>query len=174
MLRSAYLAWLAVCLIWGTTYLGIRVALETIPPALVGGIRYAIAGVLLLLILRVRGQRLPPRPQWSGLALLGFLMICLGNGAVIWAEQWVPSGIAAMVVAAAPFWMAGIEACAPDGEPLTGRVLLGLGIGFAGVVALVWPDLTVGGEVGKQFAFGIVALQVACIGWALGDRKSVV
>jgi drug/metabolite transporter (DMT)-like permease len=172
VLRSAYLAWLAVCLIWGTTYLGIRVALETIPPALVGGIRYAIAGVLLLLILRVRGQRLPPRPQWSGLALLGFLMICLGNGAVIWAEQWVPSGIAAMVVAAAPFWMAGIEACAPDGEPLTGRVLLGLGIGFAGVVALVWPDLTVGGEVGKQFAFGIVALQVACLGWALGSSFS--
>jgi drug/metabolite transporter (DMT)-like permease len=172
VLRSAYLAWLAVCLIWGTTYLGIRVALETIPPALVGGIRYAIAGTLLAAILRARGERLPPRREWPAFALLGFLMICLGNGGVIWAEQWVPSGIAAMVVAASPFWMAGIEACAPDGEPLTGRVLLGLAVGFAGVVALVWPDLTAGGELGQQFAIGVVALQVACIGWALGSSFS--
>jgi len=171
-IRSAYLAWIAVCLIWGTTYLGIRVALETIPPGLVGGIRYAIAGVVLAAILRVRGERLPARAHWGGLTLLGFLMIGLGNGGVIWAEQWVPSGIAAVVVASGPFWMAAIESLAPDGERFGRRVLLGLLIGFAGIIALVWPDLTAGGEVGRQFAVGLVALQVACVGWALGSSYS--
>ena len=71
MLRSAYIAWLTVCLIWGTTYLGIRIALETIPPALVGGIRYAIAGTVLAAILLARGERPPARAHWRGLALLG-------------------------------------------------------------------------------------------------------
>ncbi len=170
--RSAYVAWLAVCLVWGTTYLGIRVALETIPPALVGGIRYVIAGAVLGAILLARGERLPPRAYWPGLALLGFLMICLGNGGVIWAEQWVPSGIAAVVVASSPFWMAAIEALSPAGERLTRRVLLGLAIGFAGILALVWPDLTAGSGLGKQFGLGLVALQVACIGWAIGSSYS--
>jgi drug/metabolite transporter (DMT)-like permease len=167
--RSAYIAWLAVCLIWGTTYLGIRVALETIPPGLVGGIRYVIAGAVLAAILRLRGERLPGRAHWGGLALLGFLMICLGNGGVIWAEQWVPSGIAAVVVASGPFWMAAVEGVSPGGERFTPRVLVGLLIGFAGIVALVSPDLAAGGELGRQFAVGLVALQVACVGWALGS-----
>ena len=172
MLRTAYIAWVIVCLVWGTTYLAIRVALETIPPALVGGIRYVIAGAVLTAILLVRGERLPARGHWPGLVLLGFLMICLGNGGVIWAEQWVPSGIAAVVIASSPFWMSAVEAVAPDGEPFTRRVLVGLLIGFAGILALVWPDLTAGGELGKQFAIGLVALQVACIGWSLGSAYS--
>ena len=170
--RTAYFAWAAVCLIWGTTYLGIRVALETIPPGLVGGIRYVIAGALLALILRRRSERLPGRGTWRGLALLGFLMICLGNGGVIWAEQWVPSGIAAVIVASGPFWMAAIEALSPDGERFTTRVFVGLAVGFTGILALVWPDLTAGGEPGNQFAFGLVALQIACVGWALGSSYS--
>ena len=172
MLRSAYVAWLAVCLVWGTTYLGIRIALETIPPALVGGIRYAIAGAVLAAILLARGERLPARAQWGGLALLGFLMICVGNGGVIWAQQWVPSGIAAVVVASSPFWMSAVEALAPRGERFTRRILLGLVIGFTGILALVWPDLTTGGEPGKRFALGLVALQMACLGWSLGTAYS--
>ncbi len=171
-IRSAYIAWIAVCLIWGTTYLGIRVALETIPPGLVGGIRYVIAGAALAAILRWRGEHLPARVHWPGLALLGFLLICLGNGGVIWAEQWVPSGIAAVIVASGPFWMATIEALTPDGERFSRRILIGLSIGFIGIMALVWPDLTAGGALGRQFAFGLVALQVACIGWALGSSYS--
>jgi drug/metabolite transporter (DMT)-like permease len=172
VLSTAYLAWLTVCLVWGTTYLGIRVALETIPPALVGGIRYVIAGAVLVAVLAARGEQLPARAHWPGLVLLGFLMICLGNGGVIWAEQWVPSGIAAVVVASSPFWMSAVEAFAPDGEPFTRRVLFGLLIGFAGILALVWPDLNAGGELGAQFAVGLVALQVACIAWSLGSAYS--
>jgi drug/metabolite transporter (DMT)-like permease len=170
--RLAYLAWIAVCLIWGTTYLGIRVALETIPPALVGAIRYTIAGVILTVALHRRGERMPPRSSWGSLALVGGLLIAIGNGGVIWAEQWVPSGFAALLVAAAPFWMASIEALLPGGERITVRVVAGLLIGFSGIILLVWPDLTSGGSVGRQFALGVVALQIACLGWSLGSSYS--
>ena len=95
----------------------------------------SIAGAALAVILRMRGERLPARAHWGGLTLLGFLMICLGNGGVIWAEQWVPSGIAAVVVASGPFWMAGIESVSPGGERFTRRAIVGLLIGFTGIVA---------------------------------------
>lgn len=170
--RSAYLAWLSVCLLWGTTYLGIRVALETIPPATVGALRYLVAGGVLAIVLRLRGEHLPGPSHWRGLALLGFLMIAVGNGGVIWAEQWVPSGIAAVVVAAFPFWMTGLEAALPGGERLTARGVTGLVIGFFGILMLVWPELTAGGELGRQFGIGVIALQLACIGWALGSSYS--
>ena len=169
--RAAYLAWISVCVIWGTTYLGIRVALETIPPALVGALRYLAAGIALAVILRLRGERLPGVVHWNGLALLGFLMIGLGNGGVIWAEQWVPSGIAAVVVATSPFWMTGLEASL-GGERITAQGLAGLVIGFAGILLLVWPELTAGGALGRQFAIGIVAIQIAEIGWAFGSSYS--
>jgi drug/metabolite transporter (DMT)-like permease len=159
-------------LIWGTTYLGIRVALETIPPASLGALRYTIAGAILALILRARGERLPSPAHWRGLWLLGFLMIGLGNGGVIWAEQWVPSGVAAVVIASSPFWMVGIEAVLPAGERLSRQSVIGLLIGFVGILLLVWPELTVGGELGRQFAFGLIALQIAEIGWALGSSYS--
>jgi len=169
--RTAYLAWLSVCLIWGTTYLAIRVALETIPPALLGAFRYLAAGCALAIVLRARGIRLPGPAHWKGLVLLGFLMIGVGNGGVIWAEQWVPSGIAAVVVATAPFGMAGLEA-ALGSERLTAHGVVGLTLGFVGILLLVWPELTVGGALGRQFAVGVVALQIACLGWALGSSYS--
>lgn len=169
MIPLPYLAWLSVCLIWGTTYLGIRVALESIPPALVGGIRWTIAGAFLALVLRARGEALPAPKKWGGFALAGLLLIGFGNGAVIFAEQWVPSGIAAVIIGASPFWMMGIEALVPGGERLTRRGLAGLLIGFGGIVLLVWPDLTVGGAVGRQFAIGVVLLQIACLGWSAGS-----
>ena len=167
--RNAYIAWIAVCLIWGTTYLGIRVALETIPPALVGGIRFTIAGLVVAAVLLARGERLPRLANWPGLMLLGFLMLGLGNGMVVWAEQWVPSGIAAVVIASSPFWMTGIESLLPGGERVTRQTMLGLLIGFSGILLLVWPDLMTGGELGRRFTLGLIALQVACIGWSLGS-----
>lgn len=170
--RLAYFAWAAVCLIWGTTYLGIRVSLESIPPALMGGLRWLVAGSLLTAYLVVRGRPLPPSSQWGGIALLGFLMLGLGNGGVVFAEQWVPSGLAAVMVATSPFWMAAVEACLPDGERLRKSVVLGLVIGFSGILLLVWPDLTVGSASSRGFLAGIVALQVASIGWSIGSSYS--
>jgi drug/metabolite transporter (DMT)-like permease len=97
------------------------------------------------------------------------LLIGLGNGGVVWAEQSVPSGFAALIVASIPFWMSGIEAALPGGERLTARIVAGLIVGFSGIVLLVWPDLTAGGVSGRQFAVGVIALQVACFGWAIGS-----
>ena len=110
--------------------------------------------------------------QWFGVALAALFMVVLGNGGVIWAEQWVPSGVAAVTVALTPFWMIGVEAVLPGGERLTRRSVAGLFIGFAGIVLLVWPDLASGGTSGRQFLGGMIALQIACLGWALGSSYS--
>ena len=170
--RAAYLAWVTVCIVWGTTYLGIRLCLETIPPMLMGGFRWSIAGLLLVVYLKGRGQGLPPRQRWPGLMLLGFLMLVLGNGGVVVAEQWVPSGLAAVMIASNPFWMAAVEAALPGGEKLTGQIVTGLLIGFTGILILVWPDLTLGGHGQRGFLAGVVALQIASLGWTLGSSYS--
>jgi len=167
--RNAWIAFFAVCIIWGTTYLGIKVALETIPPFLMGGIRYVIAGIVLGTILVARGERLPPLSEWGSLALLGFLMITLGNGGVNWGEQYLASGITAVVIATSPFWMVAVDAMFPGGEKLSGRKLLGLAVGFSGIVLLVWPDLTLEGANGRQVLLGVLALQIACAGWSISS-----
>ena len=170
--RAAYIAWLAVCIIWGTTYLGIRVALEAVPPALMGGIRWTIAGIILAAVARVRGERLPAVALWPSLALQGLMMIGFGNGFVNWAEQHVPSGLAAVTLATSPFWMSGVEALRGDGERLSRRALAGLVLGFSGILVLVWPDLRIGDAAGLQFTLGVIALQGACLGWAIGSSYS--
>jgi len=170
--RMAYLAWVAVCIIWGTTYLGIRVSLESMPPALMGGLRWTIAGVLLAAYAIARGHALPPVSSWGGIALLGFLLLALGNGGVVFAEQWITSGLAAVLVGTSPFWMAAVEACLPSGERLTKRTTAGLLIGFLGIVVLVWPELGLGDASATRFLAGVVALQIASLGWSLGSSYS--
>jgi drug/metabolite transporter (DMT)-like permease len=170
--RLAYFAWGVVCIIWGTTYLGIRVSLESIPPALMGGLRWTLAGTLLALYIVARGKTLPPPSQWRSIALLGFLLLGLGNGGVVFAEQWVPSGLAAVMVATSPFWMATVEALLPDGEKLRRGIAAGLVIGFSGIIVLVWPDLTLGNASSRGFLAGMVALQIAAIGWSIGSSYS--
>jgi drug/metabolite transporter (DMT)-like permease len=169
--RLAYVAWVAVCIIWGTTYLAILIALETIPPTLLGGIRFLVAGLLLLAFARATGISLPPAGTWRKHALIGVLMISAGNGFVVWSEKWIPSGIAAVGVATLPFWMAGLEAGAGR-ERMNARAVLGLCIGFAGIVLLIWPSLFDDGGSGPLFVLGIVLVQLACLGWALGSSMS--
>jgi len=103
--------------------------------------------------------------------LLGFLMLVLGNGGVVWAEMFVPSGLAAVIVASSPFWMAGVEALRSDGERMTRRTAVGLTLGFLGIVVLIWPELAQGPG-GRGFVFGVVALQIACLGWSIGSSYS--
>lgn len=165
--RRAYAAWLLVCLLWGTTYLAIRISLETIPPLLMAGFRWVTAGSLLVTMLKVRGEHLPSPRSWPSLAVLGLLLLGFGNGAVVWAEQTVPSGLTAVLVAMCPFWMVGLEAFMPDGDPLTLRRVIGLLVGFVGIVTLVWPEVHVGG--GRLFLGGVISTQIACVGWAFGS-----
>ena len=170
--RLAYLAWIAVCVIWGTTYLGIRITLETMPPALMSSIRWLVAAAILIVYLRATGEPLPPRSRWGGIALMGFLLLFIGNGGVAFAEQWVPSGLAAVLVATAPFWMAGVEAMFGSGESLQGQTLAGLLVGFSGIVVLVWPELSMTTADSRYFVIGVVLLQVAALGWSLGSAYS--
>jgi len=170
--RLAYVALVAVCVIWGTTYLGIRVALEAVPPALMGALRWLTAGSLLLAYAWLRGQALPHVGSWASLAVQGLLMIGFGNGFVNWAEQSVPSGLAAVVIATSPFFMAGVEALRADGERLSRRGLVGLVLGFLGIIVLVWPDLRFNDAGGTRFVLGLLALQGACLAWAVGSSYS--
>jgi drug/metabolite transporter (DMT)-like permease len=170
--RLAYAAWVAVCLIWGTTYLGIRVSLESMPPALMGGLRWTLAGALLTAYLVARGERLPPRSRWGSIMVLGFLLLGLGNGGVVFAEQWIPSGLAAVLVGTSPFWMSAVEACLPGGDRLRLATVLSLIVGFSGIVVLVWPELSFDGSGTRQFLAGVIALQIASLGWALGSSYS--
>jgi len=164
----AYIAWIIVCIVWGTTYLGIRISLESIPPLTMAALRWIAAGTILIAILKLRGEPLPGPRAWPALTVLGVLMLGLGNGGVVWAEQTVPSGLTAVLVATVPFWMVGIEAMMRGGERLKRRHALGLTIGFCGIVVLVWPELHVGAG-GRGFLVGVVASQIAGFGWALGS-----
>jgi drug/metabolite transporter (DMT)-like permease len=180
--RLAWMAWVAICLIWGTTYLAIKVALDTVPPFLMGGFRYAFGGVILAGILRLRGHALPRPSEWTTLAVLGVFMLLIGNGGVVWGEQYVPSGLTAVLIATSPFWMVGVDAMVTTGQQLHVRQWAGLVIGFLGIVLLVWPDIVHGsgaasGSSRWGFVAGLVSLQLACAGWALGSsytRKHVV
>lgn len=170
--RLAVAAWLAVCLIWGTTYMAIRVALETMPPLIMMGLRWTIAGGVLSLFLIARGERVFSKALWPRAVLLGFLMLLLGNAGVAVAELWVPSGLTAVIIASTPFWMTGVEALRRDGERITRIAALGFVLGFFGIVLLVWPQLAHGGAAGRGFLFGIISLQLAEFGWAVGSSYS--
>jgi drug/metabolite transporter (DMT)-like permease len=164
----AYAAFAFVCLVWGTTYLAMRIALDTIPPFLMGGFRFVTAGALLAGLLTLRGVRLPRARTWPTLLVVGGLMVGLGNGGVVWAEQTVPSGLTAVLVATSPFWMVGLDALLPPGRRPTLRSIAGLVLGFSGIVMLVWPEIHVGGSGGAFFA-GVISAQIACLGWSAGS-----
>lgn len=164
----AHLAFVTVCIIWGTTYLAIHVALETVPVLLLAGLRWMTAGVLLCGILLAKGRRLPPVRLWGALVLLGFLMNIMGNGFVVYAQQYVASGLTAVLIATTPFWSALLERLLPNGDRFSARSLAGLTIGFAGIVILVWPEMSQGGASGRLFVGGVIAIQLACVGWVAG------
>lgn len=170
--KLAIIAWLTICVVWGTTYLAIRVSLETIPVALLAGFRWATAGVLMTALLRLFGERLPPRTEWGSIAVIAFLMHVVGNGMVVWAQQHVPSGLTAVIIAMVPFWAVFVEAWLPRGERLTRQSFVGLLVGFAGIVILLWPQITVGGREGRMFVAGALALQCACLAWSLATSYS--
>jgi len=163
-----YAAWITVCLVWGTTYLAIRIALETVPVSLLAGLRWLVAGLLLTALLPLLGHRFPPPRTWGSLLVLGILMNVGGNGLVVFAQQYIPSGLAAVLVAMVPFWIVLVEVGAGGGERMTRRKAVGLLTGFSGIVLLLWPELTLGGADGRSFAIGVIAVQGACVSWALG------
>lgn len=161
----------AVYLIWGSTYLGIRYAIESIPPLLMAGSRFAVAGAVLLLLGRLRDGSRPDRAEWGSAALTGILLLGVGNGGVTWSEQIVPSGIAALVASIVPLWMALMDWARPGGARPTLLTMAGLILGMAGLFVLIggdWGSMALDGG-GAGVAPGMTALIVATIGWALGS-----
>lgn len=169
---GAYAAWAAVCFFWGTTYLAIRIGLETLTPLLFSGLRFIIAGgVLFFLMSWQRNVRLPKGREWFDLSVVGLLLLGVGNGLVVWAEQYISSGMAALLVATGPFWVAGLESFRRDGERIGIWAFLGMLIGFAGLSMLIAPGL-LKEPLGGGFLLGVVALQGACFSWAAGSVYS--
>ncbi len=166
-----YAAFAVVCIVWGTTYLAIRIAVRTIPPLLLTGARFTIAGAILFVFARLRGDALPRRGRvLADLVFVAFLMVAIGNLSVVWAEQWVPSGLAAVFVATAPFWAAIMEWFRRDGDRIDLRRGIGMLAGFVGVGMLVTP-----GGAGKafdlHFILGALAMQVGSIAWQYGTMR---
>jgi drug/metabolite transporter (DMT)-like permease len=168
--RTLWIAFAAVYLIWGSTYLAIRYAVQTIPPYLMGGSRFLLSGLILFLWARRRGAERPSSREWRDAAIVGALLLCGGNGAVAWAEQRVPSGITALLVASVPLWMVAIDWLRPNGRRPGVVVGLGLIVGLGGVAVLAVPGSTqAAGGVDRA---GAVVLVLGSISWAAGSIYS--
>ncbi len=163
-----YFALAAVCVLWGTTYLGIRMALESFPPALLMGARYSLSGGILLAAARLRGAHIPRGRELRTTALTGLVIIGGGTGALAFAETWIPSGLAALFITASPFWMVGIEALWPGGERLHRPVIGGICVGLAGTVLLVSHRASGAASHGSVI-LAFLLLQCGCACWALGS-----
>lgn len=167
------LAFAAVYLIWGSTYLAIRFAIETMPPLMMSGTRHLVAGGILMLGLRCftpdRFKKGSLR-EWRDAGIVGILLLVCGNGGVAWAEQYVPSGIAALIVAVVPLWMIVFEWLRPGGQRPGLLTTVGLVLGFSGVWVLVQPSGNAGLSTSVAWGYAVLAL-ASCL-WAAGSIYS--
>ncbi len=166
----AYIAWIAICIIWGTTYLFIRIGVETIPPMLFAGFRWIIAGIILITVLRLSGKQFPKKGDLIHIAIIGIALLGLGNGLVVVGEQWIESGLAALLITTVPFWMVGVESFLPKGPKLNWMVISGLIIGSLGVGLIFGGDLKYIFE--TKYLLGVLSILGAVVAWSLGSVYS--
>ena len=164
---AIWAALMAVYIVWGSTYLAIRFAVESMPPFLMAGVRFILAGAILYGWRRLRGDPAPARIEWRSAAIVGLFLLLGGNGGVVWAEQRVASGIAALLVGSAPLWMVLLDALRPGGRRPGWITLAGVLLGFAGIILLVGP-VQISGENGI-YPPGILALLIGAFLWAVGS-----
>ncbi len=165
---KALAAYVVVCVVWGSTYLAIRVGVGVLPPFLFAGLRFLVAGVLVLALALALGDRLPRRPRdWGTQAIVGVLLLAGGNAFVVWAEQYTPSGVASIFVVTVALWMAFFDAIIPGGAgDLTWRVVAGLLLGFLGTALLVGASPA---AILHADLRGPIALTAASASWSLGS-----
>ncbi len=168
-LVAVLIAFAIVYLVWGSTYLGIRIAIETLPPFLMAALRFLSAGAILFAWSTLRGAAMPRLVEWRSALIVGALLLVTGNGLLTWAEQFVESGVAALIVATVPLWMVLLDALTPEGTRPTVPVIGGLILGLLGIGVLVGP-----GELGGEAIDGLGALVIviAAFSWALGSIYS--
>jgi drug/metabolite transporter (DMT)-like permease len=166
---KAWLALIAVWFFWGTTYLGIRMALESISPVHLIALRFLISGALMLIVGRLSGAHIPRGRELWLTARNGLLMLGGGTGILVFTEQWVPSGIAALIITLGAFWSVGLESLT-GGERLHTPTLGGMLVGFFGVAILMAPSITEGAKSATPgLLSGFLLLQVGCVAWSLGS-----
>lgn len=166
----AYTAWVAVCIIWGTTYLAIRIGVEHIPPMLFAGLRWIIAGIIFITILRLRGKKLPSKKDLIHISVIGISLVGIGNGLVVTGEQYIGSGLAALLITTVPFWVVGAEAFIPSGPKLNLMILSGLLLGLLGVTLIFngnWSDF-----LDPTYMLGVICILGAVLAWSFGTVYS--
>lgn len=172
----AYTALVSVCFFWGTTYLGIRMALEGFPPASLIATRFILSGTIMLAAARLFGATLPRGSELRRTIVNGIVILGVGNGCLTLAETWIPSGLAALIITVSPFWMVGLNAILPPRESIHAPTLLGMAVGMLGAVLLVGPGALSGGAQSANLIKGFLILQLGCICWTGGSlvqRKQV-
>ena len=163
---KALIAYLVVCVFWGSTYLAIKVGVTELPPFLFAGLRFLVAGLILLSLARALGDPLPRKSDWRTLAIVGLLLLAGGNAFVVWSEQYVGSGIASIFVVTVAMWTALFDAIIPGGSSeLNWRVVAGLLLGFLGTLLLIGATPA---EILAADKRGPLALTLASASWSLG------
>lgn len=166
----AYIAWIAVCVIWGTTYLAIRVGVAHIPPMLFAGIRWIVAGTIFVTLLKSLGKSFPPKKDLIHIAIMSFAMLGLGNGLVVVGEQYISSGLAALLITTVPFWVVGMESFLPKGPKINVQIISGLMVGLIGMSLIFgsdWKDLF-----DTKYLIGILSIFGAVVSWSFGTVYS--
>jgi len=164
-------AFAIVYFVWGSTYLAILFALETLPPFAMAAARFLVAGGAMYLFVRLLGgAAAPTRAEWRTTAIVGVLLLVFGNGLVVWAELRVASGVAALIVGVVPCCMVLVEWLRPNGTRPNAQVVMGLVLGLAGLFVLIGPDALMGG--GRADYVGVAALVIASLTWAVGSIYS--
>jgi drug/metabolite transporter (DMT)-like permease len=163
-------AMLAIYLVWGSTYLAIRFAVETIPPFIMAGTRYLIPGILMLVWRRLAGDPAPTRRQWIAGSIVGLFLLLGGNGLVSWAEQRVDSGVSALIIGTAPIWMVVFDSVLSRIRPRW-QVIVGLLTGFGGILFLIGPE-SLFGQHPRYDLLGMGILMLAALLWAIGSIYS--
>ncbi len=167
---KAYTAWVTICVVWGTTYLAIKIGVTDLPPFLFAGFRWLIAGPLFFLVLFLRKYKVPTWKDVGHLAVVGTLLLGVGNGLVVIGEQWLPSGLTSLLITTLPFWVVGIEAFVPQGPSLNAKIIFGLLIGLVGVSVIFSENLTQIWE--TEYFPGIISLLIAMMAWGGGTVYS--
>lgn len=166
----AYFAWIMICIVWGTTYLAIKIGVEHLPPMLFAGFRWIIAGTIFISFLILKGKHLPSKKEVLHLGVMGLLMIGGGNGLVVVAEQWIPSGLTALIITTVPFWIIGLESFLPDKPKLNTTAVAGLAVGSLGIFLIFGRDISTLFD--SSYIVGALSLLAAVFFWSLGTLYS--
>jgi drug/metabolite transporter (DMT)-like permease len=172
MKPKAWAALIAVYIVWGSTYLTIRFAIETIPPFISAGIRFFVSGLILYTWRRLSGDPAPKKIEWRSASIVGLLLLLGGNGGVVWAEQHIPSGIAALFIATVPLWMVLIDSLRPGGKRVNFLTWVGVLVGFLGILLLANPWQAHTTDSPALDPIGIIVLVIAALSWSIGSLYS--